>query len=93
MRGLNRNSAMGIVLPGVLAILMSPCAGPANAAEVNIVQIQEHRGKEAEKSREFVQRLGLTRTQARKLIPILEEAAARHLKAYDDEAELLPKMI
>jgi hypothetical protein len=67
--------------------------GPAQAAEMDIVRFGEQREREAAASTEFVRRLDLKRWQARKLIPILEEAAWLYVEAYDQEVALLPSMI
>ena len=79
---------------GYLSVMLAVCLAPAApAADLDVAEAIEGREKSAAASAEFVYRLGLSRAQARKLIPILEEAAAIHIEGYDAEAALLPRMI
>ncbi|UCD74518.1 MAG: hypothetical protein JSV91_12110 [Phycisphaerales bacterium] len=79
---------------GFLSVILAACLVPAAfAAEVDVAQAIEDREKRAAASAEFVYRLGLARAQARKLIPVLEEAAAIHIQSYEAEAALLPRLI
>lgn len=90
MRLIRHLRQIGLV-PAMFAILL--VAKPAVAADVDIAQMLEERERDAAASTEFVYRLGLSRTQARKLVPILEEAAEIHISSYEAEVELLPQMI
>jgi hypothetical protein len=47
----------------------------------------------ARQAQEWINRLNLSSGQARKLLPIAEQAAALHIEAYELQAQFLPEMI
>ena len=56
-------------------------------------QAQARSERQERLSRELIDGLRLSRSQARRLVPIAEEAAALYLEAYEAEARLLPEML
>ncbi len=49
--------------------------------------------QQAAKARELIDRLDLSRAQARKLVPIAEQAALLHIERYERQAQLLPEIL
>ena len=49
--------------------------------------------REAANARQMVSQLGLTRRQARNLLPVIEKAAALYVQGHQRQADLLPEMI
>jgi len=92
---MDRKSKYASVVVALVAGLFLAC--PALRAEEDCedpaVRAHELRQRQAREARELVDRLGLSRTQARRLIPLAEEAAGLYAEAYEREAELLPQML
>ncbi len=59
----------------------------------SLLRAQAARERHADRARELIDRLDLSRLQARRLVPIAEQAAALHIEAYEGEAQLLPDML
>ncbi|MBU0639134.1 MAG: hypothetical protein KKB50_09745 [Planctomycetes bacterium] len=58
-----------------------------------LLKAKVSRQQQAQAAGQLIARLHLSRSQARQLIPIVEEAARLHADAYRQEARLLPQMI
>jgi len=89
------------LLIGLLGLGLLALAGPPHAVasdddlcdETALDRAAEARSREADAAREFVESLGLSPWQARRLLPLLEKAAVIRLEAYERQAELLPEMV
>lgn len=77
---------IGLVAPGV------PPARGADEDETLLANVRKREERDAARCERFLADLQLTRGQARRLIPILEQAAKLHVQRYEDEAQLLTEM-
>lgn len=83
---------------GLLALiglfgLVLPDAGAGDGTIGLTVDRAAQRQREAANVQQLLQELGLNRLQARKLLPLIEQAAQLHSDAYTQQARLLPELI
>ncbi len=79
---------MLVILPGV-SFVQAGDRRPQEPAQSPRADLQEKTAA----ARQTINRLGLTRGQARQLLPVLDESAALHIEAYEKAAALLPETV
>ncbi len=82
-----------VVVIGLLAWTSPGLRAEDSPADKVIARERAKRERQAQIARELVPGLELNRGQARRLMPILEQAAELHLDAYEQQAQFLPEII
>ena len=86
-------SPLVLAVIGLLAWTSADVRAEDSPADKAIAREQAKRARQAQIARELVPALELNRGQARRLVPIVEEAAKLHLDAYEQQAQFLPEII
>ena len=88
------NRAGVTFLAAIIGLLLTPCVTLAEDDDDDILaRIAAEREKQSQQTAELFDEIHLARGQARKLIPLAEEAAGLYLEAFEQQAQLLPQMV
>jgi hypothetical protein len=84
-------SGLAVVLFAVNMAPEAPVRAETPTEQVRKAQTRHER--QAANAQQAVRELALSREQAQRLLPLVEQAAALHIESYEWEAQLLPEMI